>query len=517
MHRNVLIALVLLIVIIGGSSLAHYILPKMQTRDRLMDSDAAKIIMTLKGAVDDFKGYFVFFTKEFKNYLRAQAYNADITDDKANYEERFLKVHKGELDWAVATVGTHIRNGLKEVEGIQLNYPGLEAIVIDKSDGADGFLANPDVVKKLKEVSGKKLRIAYPQYSPPHTLLKFAASHFGYIELVPSDPSLKKEASAEDVVQLVLDGKADICATWEPHLTRGIKKGLVKIYDSSETEGVIVDVLLVNRDTADKHPEAIKALLRAYFQTLKLYLDDEPKLIKVMQADTDFSEDEARDIIKKIKWASFNENLKKWYRGGGLANSIDSIANVFVDAGDYTKNPLPDSNPLLLIKGQFLEDLAQEGFGTSFADANQEFANPLEAKFSALPPHKWDLLDEMDKLKVPQVRFSKGIQLSKKGMEAIDAVVDMLRHHRARLEIQGHTGEPPQATKKKKEQLKKLSEDRAKVVFKYLAEGYSVDPNRMRAVGFGSSRKLPEQNFKSSKDWERALPRVEFVLKKDNI
>ena len=100
MHRNVLIALVLLIVIIGGSSLAHYILPKMQTRDRLMDSDAAKIIMTLKGAVDDFKGYFVFFTKEFKNYLRAQAYNADITDDKANYEERFLKVHKGELDWA---------------------------------------------------------------------------------------------------------------------------------------------------------------------------------------------------------------------------------------------------------------------------------------------------------------------------------------------------------------------------------------------------------------------------------
>jgi outer membrane protein OmpA-like peptidoglycan-associated protein len=73
--------------------------------------------------------------------------------------------------------------------------------------------------------------------------------------------------------------------------------------------------------------------------------------------------------------------------------------------------------------------------------------------------------------------------------------------------VKGHTGlsGDPDANRA-------LSAERARAVAEFFIATYDVDPNRIRALGFGASQPLPRLPDETDRAYGYRLPRVEFAL-----
>ena len=80
-----------------------------------------------------------------------------------------------------------------------------------------------------------------------------------------------------------------------------------------------------------------------------------------------------------------------------------------------------------------------------------------------------------------------------------------------RVEIRGHTGPGPN-----EQQNIGLSQRRANAVQQYLKAVYSIDANRLRAVGVGSSHPPQRLPGESQRALRYRMARVEFVLYEAN-
>jgi NitT/TauT family transport system substrate-binding protein len=85
-----------------------------------------------------------------------------------------------------------------------------------------------------------------------------------------SDADMVGAASAPDVTSLV---------TWNPQQSEILAtvKDTHLVFDSSRIPGEIIDMLVVNTATLEKHPELGKALAGAWFETMSIMAKDDEK------------------------------------------------------------------------------------------------------------------------------------------------------------------------------------------------------------------------------------------------
>ena len=88
---------------------------------------------------------------------------------------------------------------------------------------------------------------------------------------------------------------------------------------------------------------------------------------------------------------------KKWFgiaapgqfANEGLVDTILASAEILVNAGDFSKIPIPDDDPYRLINSRFLSTIFSKGLAGSFSAAGGKssgsgIVNSLEAPFSPL-------------------------------------------------------------------------------------------------------------------------------------
>ena len=515
--KNLIVAAVILVILVGGAFIVKGLLPKWQDRTQKVTSDAKATKGTIRIANDNFMGYFFVRSPELKKAMRRAGWILDIEDDGANYAQRMQRLANGEIDFAVCTVDAYVLNGK------MYNYPGIIVMIIDESKGADAVLALKEKIPNLDALKGiGGIRVAYTPDSPSHHLLKATSDHFSVPELLPKDSSLRIETDgSEEAVKALLSGKADVAAAWEPDVSKALKDSkVVKLIGTELTEKLIVDILLANRAFVSKNPEVVKLFMTNYFKVLKKYRQDSPLLMKDLKEDTGLSEEKIGSVMQSIRWINFTENLEDWFGIGtyneGLVDTIESTLTILRHAGDFESNPLPDEDPYRLTYRGFLEQLNREGIGLGFKTATSEAGalSSIEARFPALDEAGWAQLKVVGGLKVGKTPFLRGDStLEVKAKEIVDAAVDKLKHYTAlRVVIEGHTG-----TRGDPDRNRTLSQDRAYAVRQYLAVTYNVDPNRLRAVGLGGDKPLPRKPGESLKGWRYRLPRVEMVLVRESF
>ena len=230
-------------------------------------------------------------------------------------------------------------------------------------------------------------------------------------------------------------------------------------------------------------------------------------------------------MLKGVKWENFGENCEKWfgiaapgaYADEGLINTIQSTTEILINAGDFKDNPIPDADPYRLTNSMFLEELfklGMSGFTTpKSGQAQTNVIDSIETKFSKLDASEWDRLKEVGTLKVDPIIFQQGTDsLGLLSKQVIDQAVERLRHYpNFRVKIKGHTG-----TRGDQEENRKLSQNRADAVLRYLMVVYNVDQNRLRAIGMGGKEPLPKEPGESKRVYEYRLPRVELLLVRED-
>ena len=511
-----------ILIVVGAVAMLAYYFWKPKAEEQMMEDTSAASDMKgeIRVALDNWVGYFPIRSTQFKTKMRQSGWNVKVTDDGADYHARMAAMDKDEYDFAVATVDSDILNSAK------YKFPGVIVMVIDESKGGDAIVARKSAGESLNAFRGQHPRVAFTPDSPSHHLLKAAKSHFSLPELLPikgSKERVETKGSSEALEKLKA-GATDVAVLWEPDVSRALAiPGVIKLLGTEQTEGYIVDVLLVNRNFLKEHKAEVKLFLSTYFRTLKWYSDNPEELKKDLAAETKLSVQEVEQMIKGVSWVNLTQNCKKWFGISApneersepmIVEAIESTVAILIDNGDFDKNPLPDSDPYKIFYTETLEELYVRG-EVGFAKAQDSpVMNSLETKFEQLKPEQWDRLAEVGTFKVEPIVFQSGTsRLTYEGKETLDSMAGSLKHFpNFRVRVSGHTSVDGDS-----EANKQLSFARAESVVQYLIVTYAIDANRFQALGFGGEKPLPQFPDETERGWSYRLPRVELLLLKEEL
>ena len=522
MKGKIIGALLIIILFVVGGLGYKLIVPMLSEQQQKATSDAMKVIGTIRIGIDDWIGYFLLESPEFKSRMRKDGYLVEI-DKNPDIERRMKMLADGRLDFAVFETSSDI------LTGVAHDYPGVITFVIDKSVGGDSIWAVADKVPNLDVFKGNNtLRVAFTPKSPSHHFFKAASLYFAVPEIIPApgDPRRIEINGAEEAYKALVSGSADVVALWAPWGSR-IKalpgKKFIKIMGSEDTEKLIVDNFVTSREVSTKRPEMVQQVHFNYFQTLKYYRDFPDQLIRAIKDVTRDSDDDIKDMLAGVNWPNLRENCEEWFgiaapgvkAEEGLVETIESTVKILINAKDFSSNPIPNGDPYRLIQSKYLQTLYVQDV-TSIQSVGRQNSvktiNTLDAKFKPLDESGWKKLRGVG-TKTIYINFAIGSsELDNDGKQLVDDTTEALKKFPLfRLLINGHT-----MVKGDKDENQQLSLDRAEAVARYLQVVYNIDPNRMKVVGFGGTQPLAQEKGESKRAWEYRLPRVEIVLLKED-
>lgn len=487
-----------------------FALPILRDTLERQTSDAAATKGSLRVGMDSWIGYYPLCSAEMAKRMRTHGYLMRCEDDKADYSSRFTRLKEGDFDFVVATVDSYVLNGARH------DFPGVIIAVLDESKGGDAIVARRSVVANLEDLKRQNgIRIAYTPASPSEHLMKAIATHFDVPALKQGDQSARIVADGSaDALAKLKAGKADVAVLWEPDVSRALgDPEIVKLIGTEDTDKLIVDVLLASRRILQEKPEAAQTLLDQYFQTLSFYDENPEQLRDGVKDATDLPTEQVSAMLQGVAWATLNDNGAQWFGvtpsglpgEEGLVDAISSAVSILTNVGDFKHNPLPNEDPYRITNRQFVASLYLAQGGKELASGE----NALSRPFKPLDDKGWGRLKEIGTLKVEAIGFSRGASaLDEEGRATLDRIAQRLRHYpNYRVLVNGHTGigGDPQANIA-------LSKQRAQAVAEYMLTTYQIDPNRIRALGYGGSQPLPREDNESDRAYSYRLPRVEVSL-----
>lgn len=523
MNRNLVGALLLVIIVVIGAFGVKYFLPYFEKSQQRATTDATKTKGRIVVALDNWIGYFILRSPEMENAMRRAGYILVCEDDNADYGRRMDRLKEGDIDFAVATVDSFILNAAPR------HYPGAIIMVIDESKGGDAILARKEKVPGLDALKGRTdVRVAFTPDSPSHHLAKAAADHFNVPELLPRGKLRIETNGSQKAMEKLLAGQTDVAICWEPDVSRALAdKNIIKLLGTEDTERLIVDILVAGRKTLQKRPEVVQLLTNNYFRVLKKYREDPDLLTEQVKKETGLSKEAVAAMLKGVQWVNFSENCEQWfgisapgqYADEGLIDTIAASARILQSAGDFNASPIPDDDPYRLTNSSFLEAIFAKGLTGGFTSTPRVGSpsgtvNSLETPFAPLSDAQWGALKEVGTLKVDPIVFQQGAtELNTIAKKVLDNAVDRLKHYpNFRIVIKGHTD-----VRGDQRQNALLSRDRADAVARYFQVVYNIDPNRLHVVGYGGSHPLPQLPGETRRAWMYRLPRVELVLVREDF
>lgn len=136
-------------------------------------------------------------------------------------------------------------------------------IVGDFSNGNDGVVLKGK--ESLKDIKGQRVNLV--ELSVSHYLLARGLESVGMAE---KDVSVVNTSDADMVAAFSTDDVTAV-VTWNPLLSEiDSLPNAIKVYDSSQIPGEIIDLMVVNTDTLAKNPKFGKALAGAWYEIMEL-------------------------------------------------------------------------------------------------------------------------------------------------------------------------------------------------------------------------------------------------------
>jgi NitT/TauT family transport system substrate-binding protein len=220
----------------------------------------------------------------------------DVSLKKIPQASRHLAMASGDIQCAATTVETWI---LWNANGV----PSRQIVQLDKSYGADGIVARPDV-KSVADLKGKTVASSAPGTSP-YFMLAWVLNKNGMstkdVKVVNLEPG--------PAAQAFLAGSNDAAVTYEPYLSAvRDKPDAGHIIATTLDYPMVLDTLGCTPDFLDKNPQAAKALVESYYEALDAMKADPEKTNAIMGADVKQSGAEFADSAKYLRWVGREDN-----------------------------------------------------------------------------------------------------------------------------------------------------------------------------------------------------------------
>ena len=214
---------------------------------------------------------------------------------------RATDMNAGQIDFIVTTLDQYL-----------LQAPaGTVVGVIDQSLGADalalGTVAHPELdstddIPALVDqfaADGRKPVLAYTGSSPSEMLLNELANTTEVLRL--TDFELVSVDQSATAYEMLHNDEAQLAILWEPDTSAARAEGYTISLSSADVPDSIIDVIVASDDLIARDPDAVQAVLGAFYRRMDGYLADSDALTAFYAEDGGLDAEAAGSVIAGIK------------------------------------------------------------------------------------------------------------------------------------------------------------------------------------------------------------------------
>jgi NitT/TauT family transport system substrate-binding protein len=231
----------------------------------------------------------------------------------------------GDLDCTMRTIGEHMSRPLAADSNL------VVIGVIDVSVGADGVVAGPDI-NTVTDLVGKTFagEINHPGTIMTAHALKQAGYDFN------KDVNVRLIAT-DDGQAVFEDPEVAAIATWEPMLSEIVantsRKGSKILLSSKDFNGLITDVIIVNKTDYEANREKYATFMRGIYRAVDLYNKDPAKFLEVAAPTYDVTPDQMKADLGGVYYTSYEDALEFFGIGQSpkLKEVIEGLNAINVD------------------------------------------------------------------------------------------------------------------------------------------------------------------------------------------
>ncbi len=218
--------------------------------------------------------------------------------------ERNLALVSGSLNCVVTTVDTMILWAS--------TAPLVQVLVLDRSKGGDGLAVRPSI-NSWADFKGKTFACDGPG-SSPYFVLAYMLRENG---MTIRDVTLATLA-AQPAAQAFVAGQYDGCSSYEPYLSQvramGADKG--KVFATTLDYPCIVDTLALPPAFIQANPEAVRRLVKSWFDALAMIKAEPDRSAEIMGRRVNQSAEQFKASAQFIEW--MDQPMNQDYVANGL-------------------------------------------------------------------------------------------------------------------------------------------------------------------------------------------------------
>lgn len=298
----------------------------------------------LKLAHSTWVGYGPFYIAQEKGFFAEEGVEIELSVME-NTPLKMGALMAGRVDLVASTADefpTYMRDG----------KPLKYILAVDNSNGGDGIVSNIDIAT-VADLKGRT--VAFEEGSVSQFFVNALLRRAGLTQ----DDIKMVNMTATDAGVAFAANRVDAAVTWEPHLSQGASKDHGKILvSSSETPGLIVDVVAVLESTAKEHEAELKAFVRAWDRALG-FIESNPDEAYTIMANGvgGWLEDpnEFKAAATGIEYLNTDRNIEMFGTSeapGVLSETVTNAIDIWSDLGRIKVDGLKASD---LIDTSFLK------------------------------------------------------------------------------------------------------------------------------------------------------------------
>jgi NitT/TauT family transport system substrate-binding protein len=251
-------------------------------------------------------------------------------NDRANV---MPALENGDLDCTMRTIGEHMSRPLEADSNLVIIG------TIDVSIGADGVVAAGDI-QSATDLVGKTF--AGEINHPGTVMTAYALKQAGY---TLDDVDLRLIAT-DDSAAVFEDPSVAAVATWEPMMSEIVanssREGAHILLDSSDFNGLITDIIIVNRDDFEANPEKYAKFLRGIYRAVDLFSTDPNKFLELSAPAFEVEADQMAIDIQGLTYTSYEDTVEFMGPGGPekLKDVVEALNDINVSL-DLMDEPIP--------------------------------------------------------------------------------------------------------------------------------------------------------------------------------
>ena len=266
-------------------------------------------------AISPWAGYsFALIAKEL-GYLKVNGKDQINIVIYPSLSESRLAYINGNVDGFFSTMIEVIESAQQENKN-----PNI-VLVTNFSNGPDQILSKQDI-KNIDDLKGKRIGVE------PASIGMYMLNRALEMHKISYDEVTLVHMGSEFMEQALKNNTIDAAISYPPYTQGIIIQAPNSIFDSSNIQDEIIDLLSIEENIIDSNPEHIRLFIKGWIKAYDYYLKNPVESQKLLQKYPEFSRIDLANELKSLTITDYRNQSKLFAVEGALKNSYANITQL---------------------------------------------------------------------------------------------------------------------------------------------------------------------------------------------